>query len=574
MDYKERYEQWCLDPHISDADKRELLALKDNPVELEDRFYKELSFGTAGLRGLLGLDSNRMNVYNIARVTQGLADFINGFGADAAARGVAIAYDSRHYSREFAETAAAVLSGNGVRVYLYTSLCSTPQLSFTVRHYRTQAGIVITASHNPREYNGYKVYWSDGAQIVDAIAKPLMQAIKKVDDLVLVRKQDLASAALDGLFVMLAEESDDLYYQQVMNMALREDVDKDVRVVYSPLHGAGNIPVREVLRRLGYKQIEVVPEQEHADGDFPTVAYPNPEDSEAFSLALAQGQRQNADILIATDPDCDRLAAMIRDKDGQYVALNGNQTGALLIHYLLAALQESGRLPENGAIIKSIVTGTMGTAIAADYGVAMLDVLTGFKHICAKIAELESSGAHTYLFGYEESIGYSAGNYVRDKDGVLGAMWLVEMAAYHKRHGKSLLDVLEELFRRHGYYREKLISLTRKGSSGQEQIKAMMQGMRNDHPRSYAGHDLVQTEDYLSGRGADLRNGKTIDLDMPASDVLRFTFADQSWYALRPSGTEPKIKLYLYTRAADAPTAEAALQALETTVTDALNQFA
>jgi phosphoglucomutase len=372
----------------------------------------------------------------------------------------------------------------------------------------------------------------------------------------------------------LAEESDDLYYQQVMNMALREDVDKDVRVVYSPLHGAGNIPVREVLRRLGYKQIEVVPEQEHADGDFPTVAYPNPEDSEAFSLALAQGQRQNADILIATDPDCDRLAAMIRDKDGQYVALNGNQTGALLIHYLLAALQESGRLPENGAIIKSIVTGTMGTAIAADYGVAMLDVLTGFKHICAKIAELESSGAHTYLFGYEESIGYSAGNYVRDKDGVLGAMWLVEMAAYHKRHGKSLLDVLEELFRRHGYYREKLISLTRKGSSGQEQIKAMMQGMRNDHPRSYAGHDLVQTEDYLSGRGADLRNGKTIDLDMPASDVLRFTFADQSWYALRPSGTEPKIKLYLYTRAADAPTAEAALQALETTVTDALNQFA
>jgi phosphoglucomutase len=443
-----------------------------------------------------------------------------------------------------------------------------------VRHYRTQAGIVITASHNPREYNGYKVYWSDGAQIVDAIAKPLMQAIKKIDDLALVRKQDLATAAGDGLFVTLAEESDDLYYQQVMNMALREDVDKDVRVVYSPLHGAGNIPVREVLRRLGYKQIEVVPEQEHADGDFPTVAYPNPEDSEAFSLALAQGQRQNADILIATDPDCDRLAAMVRDKDGQYVALNGNQTGALLIHYLLAALQESGCLPDNGAIIKSIVTGTMGTAIAAESGVAMLDVLTGFKHICAKIAELESSGAHTYLFGYEESIGYSAGNYVRDKDGVLGAMWLVEMAAYHKRHGKSLLDVLEELFRRHGYYREKLISLTRKGSSGQEQIKAMMQGMRNDHPRSYAGHELVQTEDYLSGRGVDLRNGKTIDLDLPPSDVLRFTFADQSWYALRPSGTEPKIKLYLYTRAADAPTAEAALQALETTVTDALNQFA
>ncbi len=575
MDYRSRYEAWLNDPLIEEKDREELKSIASDEKELEDRFYQDLEFGTAGLRGKLGIGTNRMNQYVIKKVTQGLADFINSFGEEAAARGVAIAYDCRHFSVEFSETAAAVLAANGIRVYLFDSLRPTPELSFAVRHFKTVSGIVVTASHNPKEYNGYKVYWEDGAQIVDEIADPLTETIKSVTSLSMVKIADFQEMVSSGMITIIGEEIDKIYLEKVKSLTLfDEDIDKSVNVVYTPLNGTGNLPVRRVLRERGFSNIHVVPEQEMPDGDFPTVGYPNPEDTRAFAYAEKLGKKINADLLLATDPDCDRLAIMARDKDGEYRSFNGNQTGALLINYILSAKKTLNLLPSNGAIVKSIVTGDMGKAIAEEFGVTAFETLTGFKNICGKIRDFEEKGDYTYLFGYEESIGYNMGEFVRDKDAVQAAMILVEMAAYYRKRGKTLIEVLNGLFERYGYFREKLISLVREGIEGKKLIASMMSGYRGDFPGQIGEAKLTHYKDYQSSVSYNLASGEQSAItDIPKSNVLRFYFDDGSWYALRPSGTEPKIKLYMYTRAATAEGAEEKLKLMEDIVFTKLESF-
>ena len=575
MDYRQRYEAWLNDPLIEEKDREELRRIASDTAEIEDRFYQDLEFGTAGLRGKLGIGTNRMNQYVIKKVTQGLADFINTFGAEAAARGVAIAYDCRHYSREFSETAAAVLAANGIRVYLFDSLRPTPELSFTVRHLGTISGIVVTASHNPKEYNGYKVYWEDGAQIVDEIADPLTRKIRQITGLNMVKIAPYEELVAQGKITIIGEDIDKTYLDRVRELTLNDaDIDKSINVVYTPLNGTGNIPVRRILRERGFQNIHVVPEQEMPDGDFPTVGYPNPEDTRAFAYAEALGKKVKADLLLATDPDCDRLAIMAKDKNGNYRAFNGNQTGALLIYYILSSKKNLGLLPQNGAIIKSIVTGDMGRAIAADFGVETFETLTGFKNICGKIRDFEENGQYTYLFGYEESIGYNMGDFVRDKDAVQASMMLVEMAAYYRQKGKNLVDLLEELFEKYGYFREKLISLIREGIEGKQLITEMMRGYRGDFPKTIGNSKLIRYLDYQASKEWNLAEGteQTIT-DIPKSNVLRFFFDDGSWYALRPSGTEPKIKLYMYTTGKTAKAAEDKLKQMEEIVFNKLESF-
>ncbi|MCK5375097.1 MAG: phospho-sugar mutase, partial [Alphaproteobacteria bacterium] len=482
MKYQEIYENWLNDPLIEEADRKELRSIKNNPKEIEDRFYQDLKFGTAGLRGIIGVGTNRINKYNIMKVTQGLADFINSHGKKAAEKGVAIAYDSRHFSPEFSETAASVLAGNGIKVYLFESLRPTPELSFAIRHYGAISGIVVTASHNPKEYNGYKVYWEDGAQITDEVSIPLTEQIQKITSLKKIKKMPLSGAIFKGLVQMLGKETDDIYLDMVKSVSLRTDIDSNICIVYTPLNGTGKTPIRRIMKELNYYNFHIVSEQADPDGDFTTVGYPNPEDPKAFAYAIELGKKIKADILIATDPDCDRLAAMVKDKSGKYHTLNGNQTGALLINYILSTLEFQRRLPGNGAIVKSIVTGDMGKAIADKFKIKTFEVLTGFKYICGKIREFEEKKKYTYLFGYEESIGYNAADFVRDKDGVMAAMLIAEMAAYYKRKGMTLLEVLEDLYQEYGYYREKLISMEKSGIKGQQIIANMMTGYRKKYP--------------------------------------------------------------------------------------------
>ena len=575
MDYMQKYSDWLNDPLLDPSDIQELESIADNREEIEDRFYQDLEFGTAGLRGKIGVGTNRMNKYIIMKVTQGLANFINTFGEEEASRGVAIAYDCRHFSVEFSETAASVLAGNGIKVYLFEGLRPTPELSFAVRHFNAQSGIVVTASHNPKDYNGYKVYWDDGAQILDDVAKPLMAGIADISSLSQVKSVEFEEGKKSGLIRIIGEEIDKIYIDKVKTLTLRDsNINKNISVVYTPLNGTGNIPVRRVLSERGFTNIHVVPEQENPDGDFTTVGYPNPEDTKAFAYAEKLGKKLDAKLLMATDPDCDRLAIMVRDNNDHYVALNGNQTGALLIHYLLSGLKEQNRLPENGAIIKSIVTGDFGRDIARDFGVETVEVLTGFKNICGKINEFNETGSFTYLFGYEESIGYNAAEFVRDKDAVMAAMLLVEMAAYWDQRGKSLLDLMDDLFQKHGYYKEKLISLVREGISGKKLIDKMMSGYRNSYPQSLGKSALVSYTDYQNSITHDFKNNReTVVNDIPKSNVLRFFFDDGSWYALRPSGTEPKIKLYMYSKAETEEEATLKLEDMEKVVFAKLESF-
>ncbi|MGO1470104.1 MAG: phospho-sugar mutase, partial [Tissierella sp.] len=467
MSYMEKYNMWIEDDYFDEETKAELKAIKDEK-EIEDRFYTDLSFGTAGLRGKIGAGTNRMNKYTVALATQGLASTIVNKGEEAMKMGVAIAYDVRQYSDVFAEIAARVLAANGIKAYLFDDIRPTPVLSYTIRELGTISGIVVTASHNPREYNGYKAYWKEGSQILDEIADEILDEIGKIKDFKEIKMMELDEALEKNLIEYIGKEIDDKYNKEVLDLSIREgdELDKDIKVVYTPLNGTGNKPVRRVLEDRGFENVFVVKDQEKPDPNFTTVGYPNPEDPKTFNLSIELGKEKDADILVATDPDADRIAMMVKDKSGEFVFLNGNQTGALLVNYILSSLNEKGELPKNPAIVKSIVTGDLGRAIADKYGVNMFEALTGFKNICAKPNEWEKTGEYNFIFGYEESIGYTYGTHVRDKDAVVSTMIIVEMASYYKKKGKNLLEVLEDLYKEYGYYKEKLVSVVLEGIEG------------------------------------------------------------------------------------------------------------
>ncbi len=562
---QELLQSWLNDPLVDEATKAELRAIADDAREVEDRFYRDLEFGTGGLRGVMGAGTNRMNRYVIGKATQGLADELL---SREKAPSVVIAHDSRRHSAEFALETACVLAGNGIKAYLFRSLRPTPQLSFTVRDLGASAGVVITASHNPPEYNGYKVYGPDGGQIVPDQAQRVYERIRRVTSFDMVRRMAPEEAEAKGLLVWLDEEADRRYVDAVVAQSLRPELLRSgageaLTIVYTPLHGSGNMPVREVLRRAGFTRVHVVAEQEQPDGGFPTVKSPNPEEREAFTLAIEQAERLGADLILGTDPDADRVGAVVKDENGRYVVLTGNQTGALIVHYMLTALKEQGRLPANGAVVKTIVTSEMGADIARSFGCEVFNTLTGFKYIGEKMTQFERTGTHTFVFGYEESYGYLAGNYARDKDAVVAALLISEAAAYYKSQGKTLYDVLLELYAQYGTYLETLESRTLKGKDGLERIRAIMEDWRSQPPAEVAGVKVEALEDYKDGL-----NG------LPPENVLKFRLADGSWFCLRPSGTEPKIKVYLAVRRNGLDEARAALERLTREVMERVDRLA
>ena len=572
MEHIKRYEAWLNNHSFDEETRKELMNIKDDKDEIEDRFYRDLEFGTAGLRGKIGAGTNRMNMYIIARTTQGIAEYIKEQGVDYINRGVAIAYDIRHFSREFAKKTALVLAANGIKAYLFDDIRPTPVLSYAVRRLNTAAGVVITASHNPKDYNGYKVYWEDGSQILDHVVEGMMEKIEAITDFTGIMAMEEEEALRLGLLVVVGKELDDEYTEKVKELALTEEIDKDIKIVYTPLNGTGNILVRRVLRERGFTNVVVVPEQEHPDPDFKTVGYPNPEDLKAFTYAIGKAKEVGAELIFATDPDCDRVAAMARDTSGEYIALSGNQTGAILIKYMLETMKKQNTLSNNGYIVKSIVTGDMGKAIAQTYGVNTIETLTGFKHICGKVNELEEKNIYQFILGYEESIGYVAGTFVRDKDGVIASMLLCEACAYYKTQGKSLLEVLEELYQKHGYYQEKLISLVLDGIEGQKRISRMMEDYRQQYPLLIEGVKLSSYTDYEKQIYFDLTNDQQKAVDLPVSNVLRFMLEDGSWYAVRPSGTEPKIKIYMYSKGKTLDEALNKIKVMEEVIMNKLNQ--
>jgi phosphoglucomutase len=554
---KELYEAWLRDPGIDEATKEELRGIAGNAAEIEDRFYRDLEFGTGGLRGVMGAGTNRMNRYVIGKATQGFAEYLLRKGPSPS---VVIAHDSRRNSDAFSLEAACVLAANGIKTYLFRSLRPTPQLSFTVRRLGASGGIVITASHNPPEYNGYKVYAEDGCQLVPHQAEQVIESIRGVSSFDAVKRISQADAEAQGLLVWLGEDADQAFADAVAAQAvqpelLRSGAGDALTVVYTPLHGAGNVPVRQVLAQAGFGNVHVVPEQEKPDGGFPTVKSPNPEEHEAFALAIELADRVGADIIIGTDPDCDRMGAVVKNDEGSYVVLSGNQSGAIMIHYLLSNLKKQGKLPDNGAVIKTIVTSEMGADIAASYGCEVINTLTGFKYIGEQITKFEQTGARTFLFGYEESYGYLTGTYARDKDAVVASLLICEAAAYYKSQGKTLYDVLLELYRQYGTYLEKLESRTLKGKDGLGKIGAIMADWRRNPPTELAGVAVTRMLDYEGGLDG-----------LPPENVLKFLLADGSWFCLRPSGTEPKIKVYIAVRGSDLAAAEAALSRLSAAV--------
>lgn len=535
MDYMKTYLEWMENPIFDEETKLELKEITDEE-EIKDRFYQNLEFGTAGLRGKIGAGTNRMNQYTVGLATQGFAETILKRGEEAKRRGVAICYDVRHMSKEFSELASSIFAANGIKVYLYKTINPTPVLSYTIRKLKTIAGVMVTASHNPMEYNGYKAYWEEGSQILEGLADEILKAIEDLGSYDKIKKMPFEDAMASGMVEYVDDEVYESYINDVLNYAINEDIDKNVSIVYSPLNGTGNIPVREVLSRRGFTNINIVKEQELPDPDFTTVGYPNPEDPKAFKLAIELGKKVNADLLLATDPDCDRAAIEVRNADGEYEFINGNKIGALLINYILSQRAKLGNLPDNGVIVKSIVTGDLSKAIADEYGIEVVETLTGFKNISGKANEYDITGEKKFLFGYEESIGYTYGDSVRDKDAVNSSMMIAEMAGYYKKEGKSLLDVLEELYNKHGYYNEDLISIVLTGLDGQQRIARIMEEFRRNPIQELNGIKLVKIIDF--------QNDETGN---PKSNVLKYYYEDGSWFALRPSGTEPKIKLYIYT---------------------------
>ncbi len=547
MEYKKEYEKWCTNPLFDEKTRAELINIKENEREIEDRFYKNLEFGTAGLRGIIGAGTNRMNKYTVTKATQGLANFINKQGK--ADRGVVIAYDSRHMSKEFSEYAALTLNANGIKTYVFEALRPTPELSFAIRRLHTISGIVITASHNPPKYNGYKAYWEDGSQITSPIDKQIIEEVNKVTDYKEVKTIPMKEAKEQGLYNVIGSQIDDAYIAEMKKLVMNPEIikkQKDLKIVYTPLHGAGNMPVRRVLSELGFENVTVVPEQEKPDGNFPTVSYPNPEDEKAFTLALELAKKIDADIVLATDPDADRLGIYAKDiKTGEYISFTGNMSCLLIAEYRINQLKERGMLPTNGAMIKSIVSSNLANAIARYYQLTLFEVLTGFKHIGAKIKQFEETKEYEYVFGYEESYGCLIGTYARDKDGVSAVMALCEAAAFYKEQGLTLWDEMIAIYEKYGYYKEGAVSITLEGVKGAEKIKEMMKILREKTVDKIGDYKVSKVRDYELDKIIDLKTKEETKTGLPKSNVLYYELEDDAWACIRPSGTEPKIKLYV-----------------------------
>jgi len=620
MHYIEKYHFWLENEYFDQQAKEELRALDGNEEEIKDRFYKDLEFGTGGMRGKIGMGTNRMNIYTVSKATQGLADYLINKAREQKQkdsqeylnRGVVIAYDCRHKSREFAETAALVLNASNIRTYLFEDVRPTPELSFAVSHLHAAAGVVITASHNPPEYNGYKVYGADGGQIIPEIADKVIARINRIKDYSLIKKLDRPAAVQKGLFNTIGSEVDEVYLRKVKELAIRDkdqiEIDKNIKIVYTPLHGAGNIPIRRILKERGFTNVFVVEEQVQPDPNFSTVESPNPEYPAAFELAIKLGQKVNAEILIATDPDSDRIGLAVKnpichcdhsviarndndeaipanlknnlslrapvgsDEAISYNVLNGNQLGILLLHYILSSKKELNQLPANGFIVKTVVTSDMSRVIADSFNVDTYETLTGFKFICHEVRMVEEKEKKSFLFGYEESIGYLTGDFVRDKDAVISAMLIAEMAAYYLKNGLNLLQVLEDLYKKYGYYEEVQQSIYLEGAEGEKKIAEIMEVFRKKLPE-VEGMEMIRIEDILLGESYDLKSKKTSQLTLPCSNVLKIIFSDNSWYVLRPSGTEPKIKLYLSFHAPTREEAQQKVHLVKSTILQKINSI-
>ena len=552
MNWNAVYNEWMTDPYFDKKTKDELKAIEENEEELEDRFYRELEFGTGGLRGVIGAGTNRMNIYTVRKATQGLANYIKSVKGED--KGVAIAFDSRRMSPEFAREACLCLNANGIKTYIFDSLRPTPELSFAVRELHCIAGIVITASHNPSEYNGYKVYWEDGAQITPPHDKNILAEVAKVKSYDEVYTMELSEAIGKGFYNLIGEDMDDRYMAALKKQSIHPEVIKemaeDIKIVYTPLHGTGNLPVRRVLKELGFKNVYVVEEQKLPDGNFPTVSYPNPEDPKAFALALKLAGAVDADIILATDPDADRLGVYAKDPaTGEYVSFTGNMSGMLIAEYILRERKATGTLPDNAALVKTIVTTNMTDVLCEDYKVKMIETLTGFKFIGEQIKLFEENNSYEYVFGLEESYGCLCGTYARDKDACVAVMMLCEVAAWYKKKGKTLWDGMLDIYEKYGYFREGLKTITLKGINGAEQIKAIMEKLRNNPPKNIGGIEVNELRDYSTSVAKKLSDGSEYELTLPKSNVLYFDMADNCWCCARPSGTEPKIKFYIGVKA-------------------------
>lgn len=569
MGYRENYEAWLNNTYFDEATREELRSIAGDEKEIEERFYMDLEFGTAGLRGIIGAGTNRMNIYTVRKATQGLANYITKVNGQA--KGVAIAYDSRRMSPEFADEAALCLAANGIKAYVFESLRPTPELSYAVRKLGCIAGINITASHNPPEYNGYKVYWEDGAQITPPHDAGIMAEVRDVTDWANVKTMALADAKASGMYQVIGAEIDDAYIEELKKLVLHQDcIDKvgaEMKIVYSPLHGTGNIPVRRVLKELGFKNVYVVPEQELPDGDFPTVSYPNPEAEEAFTLGLALGKKVDADLILATDPDADRLGVYVKDsKTGEYHSLTGNMSGCLIGDYVIGQKKELFGLPEDGAFIRSIVSTNMADAIAEYYGIELVEVLTGFKFIGQKILEFEKTGKGTYLFGMEESYGCLPGTYARDKDAVVASMVLCEAAAYYKTKNMTLWDAMLAMYEKYGYYKDDVTSITLKGIEGLAKIQEIMNTLRENAPSQIGDYKVTVVRDYKQDTVTDVATGKVTPTGLPSSNVLYYEMTDGAWVCVRPSGTEPKVKFYLGVKGTSLEDADAKSKTLSESV--------
>ena len=549
MDYMSEYKHWLSRPELTDKERAELTAIDGNTEEIESRFFAPLSFGTAGLRGVLGVGLNRMNRFTVGQATQGLANLIIDGGKQQMDRGVAIAYDSRHFSPEFAKLAACILAASGIKALLFDELRPTPELSFAIRHYGCIAGINITASHNPKEYNGYKVYWADGAQLPPQEADVVAREMASTDLFTGVRNGDFNQFLGSGMIRMLSGETDELYLTEVRKVAVNPDcvaqVADEFKLVYTPFHGAGYRLVPEILRRLGYKHILCVPEQMKIDGDFPTVASPNPENKEGFNLAIALAKKNNVDLIIGTDPDADRTGIVLKDKTGEYITLSGNQVGVLLVDYIITAKNLTGTMPRHPAVLKSIVTTEMARAAAEKNGVACFDTFTGFKFLAEKIKQFETDGSYQYIFAFEESYGYLCGDYARDKDAVTASMLIAEMAAYYRTQGKTLYDAMEEMYEKYGYYCEQTISIVMPGVSGLTRMKELMGELRATPLTNVGGHPVDYIRDYQSGTRTCVADGKSERMELSGQNVMYYELEGGTIFIIRPSGTEPKVKVYI-----------------------------
>ncbi len=548
MDYREQYNFWLEDDYFDEETKKELLAIRNDDKEVEDRFYRELEFGTGGLRGVIGAGTNRMNLYTVRKATQGLANYILAQGTQD--KGISIAYDSRRFSPEFADEAALCMAANGIKAYVFDALRPTPELSFSVRYLGCTAGIVITASHNPPEYNGYKVYWEDGAQITSPRDKEIISYVKNVTDYHTVKTMDKAEAISKGLYIRTGKEIDDAFMaelkKQIIHPEIIREMGKELKIVYTPFNGTGNVPARRILKEIGFENVIVVPEQEMPDPNFTTLEYPNPEDPKAFTLALKLAKEVKADVVLATDPDADRLGIYAYDtKSGEYVPFTGNMSGMLIAEYILRERTKLGLMPENPALVKTIVTTNMADVICKAYNVKEVEVLTGFKYIGEQIKWFLEKGTNNYVFGLEESYGCLAGTHARDKDAIVAVMCLCEVAAYCKKQGITVWDMMLDMYEKYGYYKEDLYTITMKGKEGSEQIAAIMENLRSNPPKEFADWKVLAMRDYTKDERIDLATGEKSKTGLPSSNVLYFELSDDAWCCARPSGTEPKIKFYM-----------------------------